>query len=246
VTERDNDANVSDIPWASVFDPALNMRALGEIQARGFRAATEVVNRFIRPAETKSVSDSVDSTQAAGDQAPPPPDVDQAPPPPGDQAPPPPGDQAPPPPDVDRVLQVWQRLATQAVESLRGAAQPRAEVASVDIQQATSSGAVSLVASEPGAVSTEVWLHNRGADDLGKVRLRCSDLLAHDGALIESALVRFEPDTVPMVARCSRGVTVEIDVPDDIAAGNYRGTMLADGYPDIWLPVVLRVLPRSS
>lgn len=221
MTERDNDANVSDIPWASVFDPALNMRALGEIQARGFRAATEVVNRFIRPAETKSVSDSVDSTQAAGDQA-------------------------PPPPDVDRVLQVWQRLATQAVESLRGAAQPRAEVASVDIQQATSSGAVSLVASEPGAVSTEVWLHNRGADDLGKVRLRCSDLLAHDGALIESALVRFEPDTVPMVARCSRGVTVEIDVPDDIAAGNYRGTMLADGYPDIWLPVVLRVLPRSS
>lgn len=228
VTERDNDANVSDIPWASVFDPALNIRALGEIQARGFRAATEVVNRFIRPADTKSVTDSVNSTQA-----------------PGDQAPPPPGEQATPP-DVDRVLQVWQRLATQAVESLRGAAQPRAEVASVDIQQATSSGAVSLVASEPGAVSTEVWLHNRGADDLGKVRLRCSDLLAHDGALIESALVRFEPDTVPMVARCSRGVTVEIDVPDDTAAGNYRGTMLADGYPDIWLPVVLRVLPRSS
>ena len=221
MTERDNDASFSDIPWASVFDPALNIRALGEIQARGFRAATEVVNRFIRPADTKSVDDSVNSTQA-------------------------PGDQATPPPDVDRVLQVWQRLATQAVESLRGAAQPRGDVASVDIQQATSSGAVSLVASEPGAVSTEVWLHNRGADDLGKVRLRCSDLLAHDGALIESALVRFEPDTVPMLARCSRGVTVEIDVPDDTAAGNYRGTMLADGYPDIWLPVVLRILPRSS
>jgi len=221
VTERDNDASFSDIPWASVFDPALNIRALGEIQARGFRAATEVVNRFIRPADTKFVDDSVNSTQA-------------------------PGDQATPPPDVDRVLQVWQRLATQAVESLRGAAQPRGDVASVDIQQATSSGAVSLVASEPGAVSTEVWLHNRGADDLGKVRLRCSDLLAHDGALIESALVRFEPDTVPMLARCSRGVTVEIDVPDDTAAGNYRGTMLADGYPDIWLPVVLRILPRSS
>src|ERR1700722_5765898 len=222
VTERrGDDGNVSDIPWASVFDPALNIRALGEIQARGFRAATEVVNRFIRPADTKSVDDSVDAT-------------------------PPPGDQATPPPDVDRVLQLWQRLASQAVESLRGAVQPRSELASVDIQQATSSGAVSLVASEPGAVSTEVWLHNRGADDLGKVRLRCSDLLAHDGALIASALVRFEPDTVPMVARCSRGVTVEIDVPDNTAAGNYRGTMLADGYPDIWLPVVLSVLPRSS
>jgi hypothetical protein len=221
VTERDNDANVSNIPWASVFDPALNIRALGEIQARGFRAATEVVNRFIRPADTKSATDSADSEQA-------------------------PAEQATPPPDVDQVLQVWQRLAAQAVESLRGATQPRDEVASVDIQHATSSGAVSLVASEPGAVSTEVWLHNHGAEDLGKVRLRCSDLLAHDGALIDSAMVRFEPDTVPMVARCSRGVTVEIDVPDDIATGNYRGTLLADGYPDIWLPVVLSVLPRSS
>jgi len=221
VTERDNEANASDIPWASVFDPALNIRALGEIQARGFRAATEVVNRFIRPADTKSVTDSADSEQA-------------------------PGEQNTPPPDVDQVLQVWQRLAAQAVESLRGAAQPRVEVASVDIQHATSSGAVSLVASEPGAVSTEVWLHNHGAEDLGKVRLRCSDLLAHDGAVIDSAMVRFEPDTVPMVARCSRGVTVEIDVPDDIAAGNYRGTLLADGYPDIWLPVVLSVLPQNS
>ena len=221
MTERDNEANASDIPWASVFDPALNIRALGEIQARGFRAATEVVNRFIRPAVTESVTDSADSEQASAEQA-------------------------APPPNVDQVLQLWQRLAAQAVESLRGAAQARGEVASVDIQHATSSGAVSLVASEPGAVSTEVWLHNHGAEDLGKVRLRCSDLLAHDGALINSAMVRFEPDTVPMVARCSRGVTVEIDVPDDIAAGNYRGTLLADGHPDIWLPVVLSVLPRSS
>lgn len=221
MTERDNDANVSGMPWASVFDPALNVRALGEIQARGFRAATELVNRFIRMADTKPETDSADDEQA-------------------------PAEQATPPPDVDQVLHLWQRLASQAVESLRGAAQPRAEVASVDIQHATSSGAVSLVASEPGAVSTEVWLHNHGAEDLGKVRLRCSDLLAHDGALIDSAMVRFEPDTVPMVARCSRGVTVEIDVPDDIATGNYRGTLLADGYPDIWLPVVLSVPPRSS
>jgi hypothetical protein len=222
VTERRGDeGSLSDIPWASVFDPAVNIRAIGEIQARGFRAATEVVNRFIRTADTKPVADPADNKEA-------------------------PSDQAKPPPDVDRVLQLWQRLATQAVESLRGAAQPRGEVAAVDIQHATSSGAISLVASESGTVSTEVWLHNRGADDLGKVRLRCSDLLAHDGALIESAMVRFEPDTVPMVARCSRGVTVEIDVPDDIAAGNYRGTLLADGYPDIWLPVVLSVLPRSS
>jgi hypothetical protein len=114
------------------------------------------------------------------------------------------------------------------------------------MQHATSSGAVSLVASGLGVVSTEVWLHNSGAEDLGKIRLHCSDLLAHDGTVIASSMVRFEPDIVPMVPRCSRGVTVQIDVPDDIGEGHYRGTLLADGCPDIWLPVVLSVLPRGS
>jgi hypothetical protein len=230
VTERDNDASVSGIPWASVFDPALNIRALGEIQARGFRAATEIVNQFVRMADTNSPVHKTD-----GKQAPSP-----------DAVADPQGDRATPPPDVDQVLQVWRRLAAQATESLRGTGRPHSGVATVDVEHATSSGAVSLVASEPGAVSTEVWLHNAGADDLGKVRLRCSDLLAHDGAVIASSLVRFEPDTVPMVARCSRGVTIQVDVPDDIGPGHYRGTLLADGYPDIWLPVVLSVLPRGS
>jgi hypothetical protein len=231
VTERrGDDGSVSDIPWASVFDPAMNIRALGEIQARGFRAATEVVDRFVRMADTNSVTDGIDGKQAAS----------------AHQAADARSEQATPPPDADRVLRLWQRLAAQVAESLRGAARPHGGVATVDVQHATSSGAISLVASEPGAVSTEVWLHNAGADDLGKVRLRCSDLLAHDGSLIGSDMVRFEPDTVPMVARCSRGVTVQIDVPDDIGPGHYRGTLLADGYPDIWLPVVLSVLPRSS
>ena len=144
------------------------------------------------------------------------------------------------------MLQVWQRLAAQTLESLRGVAQPHGGTATLDVEHATSSGAVSLVASESGAVSAEVWLHNAGAEDLGKVRLRCSDLLAHDGAVIASSMVRFEPDTVPMVARCSRGVTIQVDVSDDIRPGHYRGTLLADGYPDIWLPVVLSVLPQGS
>jgi hypothetical protein len=231
VTERGNDdGSVSGVPWASVFDPALNIRALGEIQARGFRAATEIVNRFVRMTGTNPVADRTD-----GEQAPSP-----------EPAADPRGDRATPPPDVDQVLQLWQRLAAQTLESLRGVAQPHGGTATLDVEHATSSGAVSLVASESGAVSTEVWLHNAGAEDLGKVRLRCSDLLAHDGAVIASSTVRFEPDTVPMVARCSRGVTIQVDVSDDIRPGQYRGTLLADGYPDIWLPVVLSVLPQGS
>ena len=75
---------------------------------------------------------------------------------------------------------------------------------------------------------------------------RCSDLLAHDGTVIHSQMVRFEPDTVPMPARCSRGVTVEVDVAEDLPPGCYRGTLLPDGHADVWLPVVLTVNPQLS
>src|SRR5271163_3839665 len=92
VTERGNDdGNVSDIPWTSVFDPALNIRALGEIQARGFRAATEIVNRFVRMADANSVAGTSDRKQAP------------LPDPTAD----PRGDQPAPQPDVDQVLQLW-------------------------------------------------------------------------------------------------------------------------------------------
>ena len=37
-----------DVPWASVFDPAANLRALTTIQAEGFRAASEIVDRVVR------------------------------------------------------------------------------------------------------------------------------------------------------------------------------------------------------
>ena len=43
-----DDASIADLPWASVFDPANNVRALGAIQDRGFRAATDVVSRFVQ------------------------------------------------------------------------------------------------------------------------------------------------------------------------------------------------------
>ena len=47
----DDDGSIADLPWASVFDPAANARALSAIQARGFRAASEVVDRFVRITE---------------------------------------------------------------------------------------------------------------------------------------------------------------------------------------------------
>jgi hypothetical protein len=221
-----DDGTISDIPWASVFDPAVNVRALGEIQARGFRAASEVVDRFVRLGTRKAADKEQPVTRSEAKES----ETDD-----GSAM-----------PDVDQVLGAWQKLIGQVAGSLRGAAAPHGKVATFDLLNASASGHVLLETAEPGALSTEVWLHNGGPHDLGKVRLRCSDLLAHDGALIAAEMVRFEPDIVPMVARSSRGVTMEVDVGHDIGSGCYRGTLLADGHPDVWLPVVLNVLSPAS
>ena len=231
MTERSlgDDGTISDIPWASVFDPSINVRALGEIQARGFKAASELVDRFVRMSNREGVADS-DAASEPG------PTVEH------DET-----RKATTVPDPERLLASWKGIVGQLTESLRGVGAPTQDgAATVDLTNDNASGQIALEANEPGAVSTEVWLHNGGPTDLGKVWLRCSDLLAHDGTVIPAQMVRFEPDTVPMPARCSRGVTVEVDVADDLPPGCYRGTLLADGHPDVWLPIALTIKPQVS
>ena len=43
----EGNGSIRDLPWASVFDPAANARALSAIQAEGFRAASEILDRFV-------------------------------------------------------------------------------------------------------------------------------------------------------------------------------------------------------
>jgi hypothetical protein len=226
VVDRGDDGSLAELPWASVFDPAVNARALSAVQARGFKAATEVVNRFVQLADSDFFSAQRSKEAAASSDT----NAHNETPSSG--------------PDIERFFGLWQGMVGQLAQTLVGAAsgpQTGTGSAMFDFVNANASGQVELTTAEPGAVSTEVWLHNGGSSDLGKVRLRCSDLLSHDGALIGSAMVRFEPDIVPMVARSSRGVTVEIDVADDVRPGCYRGTLLADGHAEVWLPVVLTV-----
>jgi hypothetical protein len=52
-------------------------------------------------------------------------------------------------------------------------------------------------------------------------------------------MIYFDPEPVPMPARSSRGAVVTIQVADNAAPGVYRGTLLVDGYPELWLPLVL-------
>ncbi|SEH92723.1 hypothetical protein SAMN04489835_5797 [Mycolicibacterium rutilum] len=210
-----DDGSTADLPWAAAFDPAANARVLSSVQARGFRAATEVVNRFVRLAE---------------------PDTDSEPRSEPDSSPNSPGS------DAERVLAAWRKLADRLLVSLNTSVRTaESDTARVDFDGDQASGRVALVCDGPGTASSEVWLHNGGAADLGDIRLRCSDLLSHDGAVIAAAAVRFAPNPVPVFARCSRGVVVDIDVADNVSPGCYRGTVLADGHPDVWLPVALTV-----
>jgi hypothetical protein len=140
------------------------------------------------------------------------------------------------------VVSTWQSLIGQLVASIRGSAMSaRVGVATIDLTNSHASGQLRFDAAQSGPVTTEVWLHNGGSDDLGVTRLRCSDLLAHDGAVVSAARIRFEPAAVPLVARSSRGITMCIDIADDVGSGCYRGTLLADGHADVWLPVELVV-----
>ena len=212
---------ISDVPWALIFDPAMNVRALGEIQARGFRAAADLVDRFVNVTDNNPaaapVADGIGSDRRETR--------------PGTRR-----------PDVERLLDSWKGVIGQVAGSMRGASSPqRTGVAAFDFVASDASGQIDVAATQPGVASTEVWLHNGGPTDRGTVVLRCGDLLSHDGSVISSAHVRFDPDVVPMPARCSRGVSVHIAIDDNVAPGRYHSTLLVDGHPDIWLPVVVNV-----
>jgi len=213
----------SELPWSSVFNSAANMRALSAIQADGFRAASELVDRFVRMAAAGLNGSEPPAPPADGDPA----DVYGA-------------------TGLEPFVSSWWAM----VDQLLRVSSPRrttdaaeADTAMLNFAAEQATGRLQLCTVAPGAATAEVWLHNRGAVDMGKVALRCSDLLSHDGAVVAARLMRFEPDIVPMPARSSRGVTVEVDVDDHVAPGSYRGMLLADGHPDVWLPIELVVKP---
>jgi hypothetical protein len=59
--------------------------------------------------------------------------------------------------------------------------------------------------------------------------------------VIPAAAVHIDPALVAMPARSSRGVVISVDVAPEARPGVYRGTVVADGHPDLWLPVALTI-----
>ncbi|EJZ12601.1 hypothetical protein [Mycolicibacterium vaccae] len=214
----------NDLPWASVFDSAANLRALSAIQAEGFRAASELVDRFVRMASTGIGANGRQAqavtVPAAEDRA----DLFGA-------------------TGLEPFVASWWLLVDQFLNlsSPLREQRPSGEEATMDLAAATASGGVRLELAPPGVATAEMCLRNSQYVDLGNIRLRCGGLLAHDGAQIGADRVRFEPEIVPMPGRSSRGVMVQIELGCGAVPGTYRGMVLADGHPDVWLPVVLVV-----
>jgi hypothetical protein len=222
-----DDGTVDDLPWASVFDPAANARALSAIQAEGFRAASRIVDRFVKAVgpspngEADATSaDAVEGSSTTG------------------------GGPADGLQEFERLTRAWWSMVGQFL--LRSMPATTAAGAgggsvSLDVNSPNHAGSVDLHAAVGGSASAEVWLHNRGTDDRAEVRLHCSDLLSHDGDVVHASAVDIDTDVVTMLRRSSRGVAITIDVGPEVRPGVYRGTLLAGGHPDLWLPVVLTV-----
>jgi hypothetical protein len=223
VDRADDYGRNGDLPWASVFDPAANMQALTAIQHEGFRAASELVDRFVRIAAA-----GISPTEAATFTAPQT-EAERA--------------EIFGAVDIQPLIRSWFSMMGQFVPGVAGAgaATHNGHDATFDLADVVADGRVSLEAVSGERASAEVWLVNQGREDRGKIKLRCGDLQSDRGDVIESSAVTIDPQKVKMPARSSRGVDVTVDVGADVAPGLYRGTLLAQGFPDLWLPITVTV-----
>jgi hypothetical protein len=148
---------------------------------------------------------------------------------------------------IEPLLKSWMSFADGF---LRGSTQLVDEThdgpARIDLEKAQAQGSLDMESGSPGCARGEVWLHNRGLGNLGDVRLRCSELLAHDGHVISSDAIQFDPEAVPMPRRSSRGVSVKVLVDQEVPPARYCGTLMAEGFPDLAIPVVVTVRPAGS
>lgn len=217
-----DDGAIADLPWASVFSPTANARALSAIQAEGFRAASQLVDRFVRAVEAggrPAADGAAGSASGAGE--------------PGAGT------------DLERLTRAWWSMFGQFLLGVGPAAGRPAGGVSLGVQDRGATGRVDLEITGSGWASAEVWLHNNSAEDFGVVGVRCTELISHDGGAIASASVQFEPAELPVPGRSSRGVTIKVHVAPFDPPGLYRGTLVVTGHPDLWLPVVLTVRPPS-
>ena len=221
------------LPWASVFDPVANARALEQIQRRGLRAAGELVDRLVAAVDGDPARERPAGAGADGGD-----DRDGATS--GSTA-----------ADGSDPLGVWVDLVTQTLQAMARLSVPEPEPSSqptggpvwVDVLTGRGSGAFALIAGPTASATGELWLHNPSAQRVGPLRLHLGELRSPDGRSLPGGAVRLDPEAVPeLPARSSRGVSACFSPPDAAAppsAARYRGLLQVDGADAVAVPVEL-------
>ncbi|MGU3502926.1 hypothetical protein [Mycobacterium sp. C31M] len=214
------DNNVgNEVPWASVFDSTANMRALTAIQAEGLRAASKLVDRFIAAASdsVNTLGGTMGSRSALSpDQRA---DLWGA-------------------TDIEPLLKSWFAMVNQ----LGRGGTPTAGTPgppTLEFGDDTAAGRLDVEVLVGAVTTTEIWVSNRDAGDVGTVRLRVSALESDAGEVCNPGDVALLPDTVEMPGRSSRAVDLRIRA--ECAPGVYRGSLFTVGRPELWLPITLTV-----
>lgn len=215
----------NELPWASVFDTTANVRALTAIQAEGFRAASKLVDRFILAASDSlnTVGGTVGERSVLSDDQRA--DLWGA-------------------TDIEPLVKSWWAMVNQLGRDLAPTrADPRstAEVPTLEFADASAIGRLDVAASAGGRAIAGIWLSNRSNLDVGDVRLRVSALQSDTGCILSSDGIALAPEVVAMPARSGRGIDLSIEVGEGAAPGLYRGNLLTEGHPELWLPIAVTV-----
>ena len=89
----------------------------------------------------------------------------------------------------------------------------------------------------------EAWLHVLDGPPAPAARVHATDLVAHHGDRLPGELVSTTPAALDTTAtRTSLSVAVSVAVPDHIRPGTYYGHLLADGLPEVVLPIAVEVV----
>ncbi|MEQ1786786.1 MAG: hypothetical protein ABL966_07020 [Acidimicrobiales bacterium] len=215
-----------DRPWASVFDPSANARALADIQAQGLRAAGELVERLIRAVDgdRQRTPPAAEPDAVAGAEA--------------------------PAGEATRLAEVWIDLLRRTADSFGRLTSPGApgspggQVA-VDVSSGASDGELRVEVVDDTAAG-EVWLHNGTTAAVGPLRLHCGVPRSGEGVDLD-AVVAFEPGRIDeLPPRSSRAVAATVRVSGPAAPGTYRAMVQAAGITDLWLPLVVVVSEAAT
>jgi hypothetical protein len=200
------------------FGPFEALSSLTEVQRRGMDAAAQVIEGFLS---------AVDGHQPPADSAAGPGDGPE------------PGF-AQLRTSVARALDLYTDLVRRSFEGYADLVEQNLRARGVRLNGADPGpGELTLEAASGATAAGTVWLHNT-TDDPASAVLRLTTLTAHDGPVVPETAGRFEPAEARIAPGASVAACLAVDL-EGVAAGLYRGHVLAEGLPEAALALRLVV-----